>query len=86
MLSDNNSKMIFDEMSNGYDYVVEYGMGASTLYFLPAIEHAKGTFISIENNFDWFDLCVEQVRSQTGFEEKARSENPWSLSDLRDFT
>lgn len=85
ILSDNNSQMIFDEIGKGYDYVVEYGMGSSTLYFLNACEDFKTTFISVENNFNWFELCIEQTKKQTAFKEIAYEEKPWSMSDFNAF-
>lgn len=36
VLSDNNSRMIAEEIRRGYDWVIEYELGASTLYFLNA--------------------------------------------------
>lgn len=85
VLSDNNSQMILDEIASGYDYVVEYGMGSSTLYFLKATEGLNTKLISVENNFDWFGLCVDQTKAQTQFKETAYSETPWSMSDFDAF-
>lgn len=85
VLSDNNSQLIFDCIGKGYDYVVEYGMGASTLYFLKAVLNQKTKFISVENNFDWFQICVQKVKRQTGFQEFLYTWRSWTLEEITRF-
>ena len=69
VLSDNNSKMILEEISKGHDCVVEYGMGASTIYLLQEEQKHESQFISIENNFNWFQICIQEIKKQTAFKE-----------------
>ncbi|PJB71162.1 MAG: hypothetical protein CO093_05755 [Alphaproteobacteria bacterium CG_4_9_14_3_um_filter_47_13] len=85
VLSDNNTKVIMDEIAKEYDWIVEYGMGASTLYFLKAAIKTKSRMISVENNFNWFQICIEEILKQTELEETAFHKTPWSMSDIHNF-
>lgn len=85
VLSDNNSRMIAEEIRYGYDWVVEYGLGASTLYFLNAAGKQKISLVSVENNFDWFKICIAEIKKQTGYQEVSYSEQPWSIGKIRAF-
>lgn len=85
VLSDNNSQFILDEIAKGHEWIVEYGMGASTLYFLNAAQERKGTFISVENNHDWFEICTRQIGTQPGVQEIGRQSRPWSLCQMNRF-
>ncbi len=85
VLSDNNSEMILKETSKGYDFIVEYGMGASTLYFLPEAQKHKSQFISVENNFNWFEICIQEIKKQTAFKEISHTNRQWSWNEIKDF-
>lgn len=85
VLSDNTSQIILEEIAAGYDWVVEYGLGASTLFFLNALYGQKTTMISVENNIDWFNLCVTQIASQTDLKQTSASQTPWSLNEIYSF-
>jgi hypothetical protein len=86
VLSDNNSQLVLTEIGGGYDFVVEYGMGASTLYFLSEALKHKTVMISVENNFDWFRVCVDQIKEQAPLQEQNSFSKPWSLGEIRSFT
>lgn len=60
-------------------------MGSSTLYFLQAIKGRETKLISVENNFNWFELCIEQTKKQTTFKETSYEEKPWSMADFGAF-
>lgn len=85
VLSDNNAQMILDEIRKGFDYVVEYGMGASTFYFLKGTQDHKTKFISVENNFDWFEICIREAKRQSGFQETSYTRRAWNLEEIRRF-
>ncbi len=85
VLSDNNVHLILDEIQKGYDWVVEYGMGASTLYILQNLRETKINLVSVENNIDWFDICVDQVQRKTDLKEILRKREPWTLRQIAAF-
>ena len=85
VLSENNSKMILGEIQSGYDWIVEYGTGASTVYFMQGLLDKNCSMVSVENNFDWFSICIQEIKNIGGFEETGYEVRPWSMDALKAF-
>ncbi len=85
VLSTNNVEFIIDEMNRGHDWVVEYGLGASTLYFLKQASPKPKHMISVENNYDWFEICVQEITKQLDLKEQSAKSVPWSLKAIKSF-
>lgn len=79
-MSDNIALAIRDEIKRGYDFVVEYGMGASTLYFARA---HTGTFVSIENTYKWFEICKRYLSKE--YEVSQEWARLWTHKEIEDF-
>jgi hypothetical protein len=80
VLSANNARAIRAEMPS-FPWVVEYGLGASTVYFL---EGFAGRYIAVENNIHWFDQCLPVLR-HAGFEETGHVRRRWTADEMRHF-
>jgi len=65
VLSKNSVEHIADTIKkNEFDYIVEYGSGASTRFHLNLLVEQKNpiTFISVERSYAWFLKVVQAVR------------------------
>jgi hypothetical protein len=65
-LSDNIATLIIEKLKEeNYDFIVEFGAGSSTRYFLAKlIEFGKNcTLISVEYNYKWFKGLVKLIQA-----------------------
>ncbi len=60
------SKNIIDffskEIKNDYNYLVEYGSGSSTLFWINKVNNYNINLISIENDYDWHNLIIKHLK------------------------
>ena len=87
-----NALFIRDDLvGEKYDYIVEFGLGKSTIYYCDALLGARwnGVYVAVEPREEWFDLWTREARGH--FEERAIVQlleswkTPWSMEDLRTF-
>jgi len=82
ILSDNNVKMICDEIDNTYKYLVEYGLGSSTLYFIDSFQKKKINIISIENDFTWFSSVISNFLKKQKVDKISQMNYPFTIYQI----
>ena len=85
ILSDNNVKMVCDEIDLSYDYFVEYGMGSSTLYFIESFENLDISIISIETDYSWFKRVIKFLKKKNNIYNISENEHAFTLSQIISF-
>jgi hypothetical protein len=85
ILSENNVKMICDEIDNTYNYFVEYGLGSSTLYFIDSFQDKSINIISIENDFSWFNTVIKQLVNKFKVHNISQMKHPFTIYQIIEF-
>jgi hypothetical protein len=91
MISDNISTFIANQLEEeNYDFVVEYGTGNSTRYFLSKlIEFGKKcTFVAVEYNSKWFKALVKFIQTDLNSTPTAQEKfelKPWNIEKCKFF-
>ena len=64
VLSEKNVLFICDILENNeIDLIIEYGSGASTIFFVEKVKNTACKFVSVENKRNWFFHNIEIMKS-----------------------
>jgi len=86
VLSDNNAKALLQIIRDEpLDWIVEYGLGASTFYFLEEAQKKNLRYIAVENHYGWFRICIARLEKAFKFEDAELSVRPWSMNQIMNF-
>ena len=86
VLSDKNVTKIHEIIcKNEIDAIVEYGSGASTIYFLDHFKEKNVKFISVENTKFWFYKNIKTVTTKFLCRKILLKQNYWTNSDYQEF-
>ena len=70
---------------NEIDAIVEYGSGASTIYFLNRYKEKTIKFISVENTKSWFYKNINTITAKFLCRNILLKQNYWTNSDYQNF-
>ncbi len=86
VLSEKNLKKINEIISeNSIDAIVEYGSGASTIYFIDHYKKKNIKFISVENTKSWFYENIKTVSTKFMCKNSSLKQRFWTSSEYQNF-
>ncbi len=88
-VSANICRFITEQLvQHDYDFVIEYGSGGSTIYYLQALLEAQKrcVFTSVEYNPDWFHKMVKTIQAmwpQDALASEKHERHPWPFDKCK---
>lgn len=90
VMSGNSVGFILEKLNKEkFPFVVEYGSGNSTLFFLKELAHKNitCTFVSVEYNYNWFMHVCHLVKDTfaTSLRNEKTELTPWSPHEIKSY-